>query len=121
MGAGAANASEDEVPHPMLQHRAVADFQNVADVCFVSAVPGLGDAHVTDAAGGLDQSFGSNRGVCLPANPVIGKEAIEKAIVHHLSADQINRRLAEHANIFLGVEKSHAFLAQWVYVTKGHP
>src|SRR6516225_719235 len=51
MRAGAADAGKDEIPDPVFQDRAVADFENMTDVGLIAARPGLGEAHVADTAG----------------------------------------------------------------------
>ncbi len=45
--------------------------------------------------------------VGLPADAVIGKEAIQLGGVHHLPADEIHRRLAEDANVLGWIEGVH--------------
>ena len=98
---------ENEVPDRVFEDRAVADFENVVQVRLVAAGPRSGERHVTDAPRHLDQLLAGDFGVGLPADAVVGEEAIELGSVHGLPADQVNGRLAEDANVFGGVERVH--------------
>ena len=85
----------------------MADFENVVEVRLVAAGARPGEAHVTNASGHLHQLLAGHFRVGLPADAVIGEEAIQLGGVHHLPADEIDGRLAEDANVLGGVESVH--------------
>src|SRR5581483_3419680 len=73
----AADAGEEEVPDRVLEHRAVADLEDVVDVCLVAAGPRFGEAHVADTARRLDEGLAGDFRVGLPADAVVRQEAVE--------------------------------------------
>src|SRR5262245_17472655 len=103
----AADACEQEVPRRVLEDRAMADLEDMVDVGLVAAGPRLGEAHVADAAGRLDQVLAGDLGIGLPAHPVIRQEAVELDAVHDLSADEVDGRLADDADVLAWVTRFH--------------
>ena len=72
----AADAGEEQVEHRVFQHGAVADFEDMADVGLVASGPRLGERHVADAPGRLDQLLAGDLGVGRPlADVMVGEEA----------------------------------------------
>ena len=104
-----ADAGEDEVPDGVLQHRAVADFEDVAEVRLVAAGPRLGERHVADSAGDLGQLLGRDLGVGLPADAMVGQEPVDDRVIHDLLADQVDGRLADDADVLARIE-SHGWI-----------
>ena len=68
------NAGEEQIPDRVLKDGAMPDFEDMAEVRLVAAGPRLGERHIADASGGLDQMFAGDFGVGLPGDAMIGKK-----------------------------------------------
>ena len=81
----------------VLEHRAVADFDDVLHVGFVAAGTRLGEAHVAHPAGDFGELLGGDIGVGRPLlDAMVREEAVYLCRVGGLFADEINRGLADN-------------------------
>src|SRR5262249_16942570 len=90
----ATNSGKDEIPGRVFKDRAVSHVEDVPQVSLVSPRPWSEETHVAKAPRHLGQVLRSYLRVRLPADAVVGQKAVERGVVHRLSADQVNGRLA---------------------------
>src|SRR5262245_20441128 len=102
VGAGTADAGEDEVPDGVLQHGAVADFPDVVQVRRIPARPGAREAHIAKAPGNLGQTLPRDLRVRLPGHAVVGEEPLQLRLINRLPADEVDGRLVEDADFQAG-------------------
>jgi hypothetical protein len=75
------------------------DLKNVVEVGPIASGPRAGETHVTDPPRGLAEVFAGDFGVCLPCDPVVGKEAVHLVLADDLPAHEIDARLADDAYV----------------------
>ena len=87
----AAHPGEEQVEDGVLEHRAVADLEDMADIGLVAPRPRLLKRHVADAPGGLDQFFAADLGVGRPlADVMVRQESSQRLLVDDLASEQID-------------------------------
>ena len=104
----AAHAGEEQAEDRVLEHRAVADLEDMADVGLVAARARLLKRHVAHAPGRLDQLFAADLGV---GRPVLtswsDRNAFKCLLVDDLAAEQIDLRLADDVQCGFRFDAGH--------------
>src|SRR5260370_42710291 len=91
----AADSGEQQVKYGMFEHRAVPDFEQMADIGLIAARAWALKRHVTDAPGGFDQFFAGDLGVRRPiADIMIRQEIGQRLFDSALATPEIEAPLA---------------------------
>src|SRR4051812_20973421 len=99
MGETSGNSSHKQIPHGMLQDRAMPHIEDVTDIGLIATRSRACERHIADAAGGLDEVLAGDLRVRLPRDAVIGQEAVDLSIVDGLTTDDVDRWLMNEFHI----------------------
>ena len=92
----AAHTGEEQAEDRMLEHRAVPDLEDMANISLVAPRPRFLKRHVANPPGRLDQLFAADLGVGRPlADVVVGQKRAERLLVDDLAAQQIDLGLVD--------------------------
>src|SRR5437879_1042342 len=89
----------------MLQDRSMSNLKDVVQVSRIAAGPRPSERHIANTPSYFRQMLACLFRVGLPADAMILQKAFQLGIVNGLAAQQVDSRLAEHANGLAGVER----------------
>src|SRR5437762_4455685 len=97
------DADENEVPDRVLQHRAVAHFEKVAQISLVASRPRPQERHITESSRNLHQAFAGHLGIGLPRDAVVCQKAVQLRLRDELPSHEVDGGRTNNTDLFVWI------------------